>query len=272
MDLWEVGLLVAIAVGSALGLSAIAWSLYSRFLVVAPPSRALVIFGRSSSRKTQRDAWGRASRIGSARYVVGGASFVFPWTHSYATLSLGTFDVDVPVRATLLSSPEATKRADLHLGAQVKISSDPEGLRAAAENLLGKSEVELRALVRSVIEGHVHSVAARLSPHQVESERERVAAEVQVLAATDLVAMGLVVQSLALKEILPVSSPAEAPAPTSLAGATPAQLEQKVEEVRHLIERLEARLEEIDRRARTPEILPLMAGLAGTKRRVADLR
>ncbi|MDE1821508.1 MAG: flotillin family protein [Euryarchaeota archaeon] len=274
MDPVEVAILGAVASGCALSFAIIAWALYSRFLVVAPPSRALVIFGRSSSKRQQKDPLGRTSRIGEAKFVVGGAAFIFPWTHSSATLSLGTLDVDVPVRANLLSAGEAVTRVDLRIGAQVKISSDPEGLRSAAENLLGKSEVEIRGLVRSVIEGHAHSVLARISAYLLEAEREKVAAELQVLSATDLVAMGIVVQSMGIKEIVRVPVNAgPAPSAEHLAEAlTSKDLDRTLWEISSRLRKLEQKLSELDRRARTPEILPLVQDLTGASSRVGDLR
>ncbi len=274
MDVMDAAVLVGTAAGSLMAIAIIAWSLYARFLVVAPPSRALVIFGRTSSRREEKDPLGRTSRVGGARFVVGGAAFVFPWTHRYESLALGTLDVDVPVRATLLSSGDEAPRVELRLGVQVKISSDPEGLRAAAENLLGKSEAEVHSLVRSVVEGHVHSVLARVSSYLLEAERERVASEVQVLAATDLVAMGLVVQSMGLKEIVhfpraPLGKVPEPPHPP----APEPNIDRTLWEVASHLRLLEKRFEEYDRRSRTPEIHSLVSDLtAGGGPRVADLR
>lgn len=268
MDSEEILLLVGVAAASTGMLVFLAWSIYAHFLIVVPPNRALVVFGRTSPKRRESDPTGTSARFGSARYVVGGAAFVFPWTHSYASLPLSTLDLDVPVRGARCAGGPEAPRYDLRVGVQAKISSDPEGLRAAAENLLGRSETEVRSLVRSVIEGHVPSVLARVSSDQLESDRERIAAEVQVLAATDLVTVGMVLPSLSVKEVLPAALPSEVGA----AAAPTKEFERSLWDLVSRLRRVEGKLEELERRSRTPEILPLGQDLDLPSPRIAMMR
>lgn len=273
MDPNELLLLVSVAVAAGLSVLVLSWSLYLHFLVVIPPNRALVIFGRRAARRETRDLFGRSAKVDTARFVVGGRAFIPPWTQGCATLSLSTLDVDVPLHAVRVQGSESTARADVRVGLQVKIPSDPEGLRGAAENLLGRSDDQIRAVVRSIVEGHVPSVLARYPLEQLDTDREQLALEVQVLVAADLVPLGLTVQTLSFKDIGRTAP--SAPSGLSLPGSTAltnADLDRTVWELSSRLRKLERKLDEVEHRTRTPEIHPLVPDLEGLGPRVTVAR
>lgn len=261
MDPVDIALLAAAAGTLAAALGFLVWAVYLRYLVIAPPNRALIIFGSRVPRPAGPDGMG--SRQGghaarAARILVGGRAVIFGGTRAYGSLFLGTMDIDVIVRGLRAGDAPGSPRFDVHLGVQAKLSSEPEGLRAAAENLLGKSDAEVRALVRSVVEEHLPAAMAQVSSEHLEQESEHLASEIGVLASTDLIAMGILVQSVGVKEVLP-SLPPGADAST---GRTEADLARTVWELTSRLRASEARLEELERRIRTPEIMPLMPALA----------
>lgn len=272
MDTGEIALLSACAATLACALAFLTWAVYLHYLVIAPPNRALVIFGTRVPRPSRQDGMGSgrgSAGARAARILVGGRAVIFRGARAYGSLFLGAMDMDVVVRGLRAGDGPSSLRFDVHLGIQAKVSSEPEGLRAAAENLLGKNENEVRALIRSVVEEHLPSAMAQVSAERIEHESERLAAEVGVLASTDLIGMGIVVQSVGVKEVLP-SAPSGSPAGNRLE----AELERAVWELSARLRTSETRLEELERRSRTPEILPTMSslGLDSRSPRVSVLR
>ena len=81
----------------------------------------------------------------------------------------------------------------------MKIPSDPRFLARAAENLLGRSDEEVRALVRQTVEAAVPAVLARLSDPAPDWERTGAAVEASV--GPDLAAYGLIVATLSIVEL-----------------------------------------------------------------------
>lgn len=216
-------LVLPAAVGAAIaGLGAgVAWALYSRFIVRVPPNSAAVLYGRKGA-LPRDDLRGAASstQISRPRIVVGGRAFIAPWDRGVGYLSLHPVAVEVTVRS--LHSLEGSRASgwEARVSVQAKIPSDPDLLAAAAENLLGKSEEEVRSLVRRSVEGAVPSVLARLRPSDLEPDWERLAAEIQATVAPDLVGSGLVVRSLSVTELVRIV-PGEAPSPSAPAKPTP---------------------------------------------------
>lgn len=260
MDAGEIALLGAAAGTLACALTFLFWAVYLHYLVIAPPNRALVIFGSRLPRTAGPDglSGGRSSlRARGARILVGGRAVIFQGPRAYGSLFLGTLDLDVIVRGLRAGDGPAPLRFDVHLGVQAKISSDAEGLRAAAESLLGKSDQEVRALVRSVVEEHLPSAMAQVHADRIEQESEHLSSEVGALASSDLIAMGIVVQSVGVKEILP-----SVPLPPEGSGRTEAELERTIWELTSRLKTSEGKLEDLERRSRTPEIMPLMSALA----------
>jgi hypothetical protein len=202
------------AAGAAASVSAgIAWLLYARFFVRPPPNRALVLYAGGATRGAgeSRGAAGPVE-IRAPRIVVGGRVFVAPWNRSLAYLSLSPVDVEVTVRSLHTLSGGAASGWEARIGAQAKVPADPEALTAAARSLLGKGEEEIRSLVRQAIENAVPPLLARYGPTEPAPDWERLGAEIQAAAASDLVAAGLVIQNLSVRQLLRIAPPGPAPA------------------------------------------------------------
>lgn len=201
MEFNELILLIGVSVTAVALL--LAWVLYLKFFVIVPPNQALVIFGKGRVLFGEHDAGKHGGRRTGPRIVVGGGAFVPPWGKGHGFLPLHTFDVDVQVRTTTPVGPALSRGWDVSIGVQARIPPDAESLRSAAENLLGKSEDELRGIVRRAVEGYVPTVLAKIPEGEVEHDWDKIGAEVQSYAAADLVALGLVIRSLTVKQIAP---------------------------------------------------------------------
>lgn len=191
-------LAVSGAVASAITYTA--WKLFTRYYVQVPPNRALILTNRHASRSSARaSALTGGVELRPPRILVGGGAYLPPWRREAGYLSLEPIDADVIVRVSSSSRDPSGPGWEARVALQVKIPAESTMLRAAAENLLGKSEEEIRRLVAHTVEGAVPPLLANLSPDGGRVDWEELAAEIQAACARDLVANGLVIRSLSLK-------------------------------------------------------------------------
>ncbi|MFZ1024068.1 MAG: SPFH domain-containing protein, partial [Thermoplasmata archaeon] len=180
----------------------VAWSVYSHFYVAVPPNQALVLYGARATRaQGLRRGDPETVTIQLPRIVVGGGKFVGPWTKGIGYLSLDLVSVDVHVRATGMGSDKPGTGWEARVGLEVKVPSEPHALMTAAEHLFGKTPEEIRTLVRHAVEGIAPTVLFRLRSNEGPIDLEQVAAELQAAVGPDLMATGLWVQSLAVREL-----------------------------------------------------------------------
>jgi hypothetical protein len=174
--------------------------------------------------------------------VVGGSVFIAPWNRGVGHLSLEPLVVDLTVRSMHAVEGGRASGWETRVRVQFKIPADPDLLVTASENLLGKTEEELRALVRHAVEGVVPAVLARLRPEPGEPDWERLASEIQASVASDLIALGLVVRTLSVTELHRISptehSSAITPPPAVRSGSPPADFSNLSPRLAHFDVRL----------------------------------
>jgi flotillin len=85
--------------------------------------------------------------------------------------------------------------------AQIKVKSDPESIRTAAEQFLTKSPDQREGLIRLVMEGHLRGIIGQLTVEQIVKEPEMVADRMRSTCADDMNKMGLEVVSFTIKEV-----------------------------------------------------------------------
>jgi len=192
---------------SALGIAAVSlylgWRFYRRYYQAVPPNRALVLFGEH--RPGTQTAADSSVAVVAPRIVVGGGVFVPPWRRGSDSLSLSPLDVDARVIVSAAAEPLGSPW-EVRLAAQVKIPSEPRMLAKAAENLLGRSEPEIRALVVRTIEAVAPAVVLHELTSDPHGDWDRLAAEVQAAVAPELVAMGLEVRMLSVTQLRRLSA------------------------------------------------------------------
>lgn len=245
---------VTILLSSAIAASAAAilGAVYARCIVRVPPNRALVLYGRKAPRfQPDRGLGPSEVAVHRARIVVGGRVFLPPWNKGVEQLSLDPVSVDVSVRSLQAGGNGKATGWEILLRVQAKIPAEPAALTAAAENLLHRTEDEVRASVRRSIEGVVPSVLSRLKPDEGAPDWDRLGVEIQAAAASELVVSGLIVQSLSITElrpILPSAGAANADRPSR--GPAPPALPAPAAEASG-VGRLESRLARSERDLRT---------------------
>ncbi len=197
MDLTELAL-PAGAVGSLAVALYASWRFYHRYYQAVPPNRALVLYG--GARSHARSSKDPSVDLRVPRIVVGGGVFVPPWRNGSDSLSLSPLDAEARV---LVSAPGAEPNEapwEVHLTVQVKIPAEPRMLSTAAENLLGRSEAEIRVLVIRTVEAIAPAVVLRELAKGQGSSWDRLAAEIQATVAPELVAVGLEVRTLSVTQ------------------------------------------------------------------------
>ncbi len=155
----------------------------NRYQTVAP-NQAMVVFG-----KKYADGFDVSQ---------GGGRFIWPILERYEFLHLDvqTLDITVPSVVT-----DQGVQLFVEAVAQVKISSEDDLVRTAAEQLLNKPQTEVNDIATRSLEGHVRGVCAQLTVEEINSDRNKVASKIQNVAVSDLNRMGLHVVSFTIRSI-----------------------------------------------------------------------
>ena len=85
--------------------------------------------------------------------------------------------------------------------AQIKVKSDPESIKTAAEQFLTKTPQEREGLIRLVMEGHLRGIIGQLTVEEIVKQPEMVGDRMRSTCADDMNKMGLEVISFTIKEV-----------------------------------------------------------------------
>ncbi len=148
----------------------------------AGPHEALIVYGF------------RGTRI-----VQGSGTIIFPMVESCRELSLELMSFDVAPQQDLYTVQGVA--VTVEAVAQIKVKSDPESIRNAAEQFLTKTPDQREGLIRLVMEGHLRGIIGQLTVEQIVKEPEMVADRMRSTCADDMNKMGLEVVSFTIKEV-----------------------------------------------------------------------
>jgi flotillin len=174
--------LVVIVVAAVIGLLVMLWFIATLIRRVGP-NQALIIYG-----------------LGGTHIVTGGGKVVWPLIQSYEELSLELMSFDVAPEQDLFTAQGVA--VTVEAVAQIKVRSDPQSIRTAAEQFLTKPQPEREALIRLVMEGHLRGIVGLLTVEHMVKEPEMVAGRVRQTVADDLSKMGLEVVSFTIKKVM----------------------------------------------------------------------
>jgi flotillin len=163
------------------GLLAMIASLAGMFYKVGP-NQALIVYG-----------------VGGTAIVQGGGRVVWPMIQSARELSLELMSFDVSPLQDLYTAQGVA--VNVEAVAQIKVRSDPESIRTAAEQFLNKEAAQREGLIRLVMEGHLRGIVGQLTVEQIVKEPDMVADKVRTTCAEDLNKMGLEVISFTIREV-----------------------------------------------------------------------
>src|SRR6266478_934647 len=148
----------------------------------AGPHEALIVYGF------------RGTRI-----VQGSGTIIFPMVESCRELSLELMSFDVAPQQDLYTVQGVA--VTVEAVAQIKVKSDPESIRTAAEQFLTKTPDQREGLIRLVMEGHLRGIIGQLTVEQIVKEPEMVGDRMRGTCAGDMDKMGLEVISFTIKEV-----------------------------------------------------------------------
>jgi len=133
------------------------------------------------------------------RIVKGGGTIIFPMVENSRELSLELMSFDVAPQQDLYTKQGVA--VTVEAVAQIKVKSDPESIRTAAEQFLTKTPALREGLIRLVMEGHLRGIIGQLTVEQIVKEPEMVADRMRSTCADDMNKMGLEVVSFTIKEV-----------------------------------------------------------------------
>ncbi len=194
------------------------WVTYLRLYVPVPPNQAMILYGRRSERPAAGARHG-GDRPRAPRVLIGGGAVLAPWNRAFAYLPLAPIELETTVRAVHSVRGGSAAGWEVGLWIQAKIPSEPEALRAAAENLVGFTPEELKGYVRRTVEASVPVVLSRLGSGDAEPDWEQLGTEIQATVGPELVASGLIVRSVAVRELHRIVPATGAAPPADLRGS-----------------------------------------------------
>jgi flotillin len=133
------------------------------------------------------------------RIVNGSGTIVLPLIENARQLSLELMSFDVAPVQDLYTNQGVAMTVEAV--AQIKVKSDHESIRTAAEQFLTKTSEERLGLIRLVMEGHLRGIIGQLTVEQIVKEPEMVGDRVRSTCADDMNKMGLEVVSFTIKEV-----------------------------------------------------------------------
>jgi flotillin len=132
------------------------------------------------------------------RIVKGGMTIVFPFIHQVKELDLSLITLDVAVHNVLSSNAVPITVDGI---AQIKIGSDDTSIATAAEQLLDKTQEDIKYVAIQTLQGHLRAIIGLMTVEDVYKDREQFAQRVLEVAVDDLAGMGLQIVSFTIKEI-----------------------------------------------------------------------
>ena len=148
----------------------------------AGPHQALIVYG-----------------LRGTRTLIGRGTLILPMIETYKELSLQLMSFDVAPQQDLYTKQGVA--VTVEAVAQIKVRSDNESIRTAAEQFLTKTNEEREGLIRLVMEGHLRGIIGQLSVEQIVKEPEMVGDRMRSTCADDLSKMGLEVISFTIREV-----------------------------------------------------------------------
>src|SRR5579884_1336736 len=175
-------LYVIIGVASLIVVVFAGLSIYANFLRKVGPNQALIDYGTKG-----------------IRVITGGAAWVPPMLQRAKEFSLELMSFDVAPRQTLYTTQGVA--VNVEAVTQIKVRSDEESIKTAAEQFLSKSQEDRENLIRLVMEGHLRGIVGQLTVEDLVKNPEQVGAKMLQTVTPDMEKMGLEVISFTIKDV-----------------------------------------------------------------------
>jgi flotillin len=131
--------------------------------------------------------------------ITGGSKLVNHLTTRWQELSLELMSFDVAPSQDLYTTQGVA--VNVEAVTQIKVRSDAESVRTAAEQFLSKSQGDRDNLIRLVMEGHLRGIVGQLTVEELVKDPENVGAKMLKTVTPDMEKMGLQVISFTIKDV-----------------------------------------------------------------------
>jgi len=153
-----------------------------RLLRKVGPNQALIVYG-----------------AGGTKVITGGSHFVLPLYQRAQDFSLELMSFDVAPSQDLYTTQGVA--VNVEAVTQIKVRSDEESVKTAAEQFLSKRQDDRENLIRLVMEGHLRGIVGQLTVEDLVKDPENVGAKMLKTVTPDMEKMGLEVISFTIKDV-----------------------------------------------------------------------
>ena len=153
-----------------------------RLLRKVGPNQALIVFG-----------------AGGTKVITGGSHFVIPLYQRAQDFSLELMSFDVAPSQDLYTTQGVA--VNVEAVTQIKVRSDEQSIKTAAEQFLSKRQEDRENLIRLVMEGHLRGIVGQLTVEELVKDPENVGSKMLKTVTPDMEKMGLEVISFTIKDV-----------------------------------------------------------------------
>jgi flotillin len=146
------------------------------------PNQALIVYG-----------------AGGTKVITGGSHFVMPLYQRAQDFSLELMSFDVAPPQDLYTTQGVA--VNVEAVTQIKVRSDEQSIRTAAEQFLSKTQDARENLIRLVMEGHLRGIVGQLTVEELVKDPENVGSKMLRTVTADMEKMGLEVISFTIKDV-----------------------------------------------------------------------
>ncbi len=153
-----------------------------RLLRKVGPNQALIVYG-----------------TGGTQVITGGSKFVIPLYQRAQEFSLELMSFDVAPPQDLYTTQGVA--VNVEAVTQIKVRSDEQSIKTAAEQFLSKTQSDRENLIRLVMEGHLRGIVGQLTVEELVKDPENVGTKMLKTVTPDMEKMGLEVISFTIKDV-----------------------------------------------------------------------
>jgi flotillin len=173
---------VVIGVATLVVVALILLKITASLLRKVGPNQALIVYG-----------------TGGTKVITGGAKLVIPLYQRAKEFSLELMSFDVAPRQSLYTTQGVA--VNVEAVTQIKVRSDDESIKTAAEQFLSKTQDDRENLIRLVMEGHLRGIVGQLTVEDLVKDPESVGGKMLRTVSPDMNKMGLEVISFTIKDV-----------------------------------------------------------------------
>src|SRR5712692_10255339 len=175
-------LLIAVGVVALVIVVFVLLQVVGRLLRKVGPNQALIVYG-----------------AGGTKVITGGSHFVIPLYQRAQDFSLELMSFDVAPAQDMYTTQGVA--VNVEAVTQIKVRSDEQSIKTAAEQFLSKRQEERENLIRLVMEGHLRGIVGQLTVEDLIKDPENVGSKMLKTVTPDMEKMGLEVISFTIKDV-----------------------------------------------------------------------